>query len=93
MRLLITLMIGAAGTSETSVNFYQTTLHNNPEDSHLHACRCENLKSQFFSSSLCPVVWFIINTPGVNLTSVALVISFISETWELLNNQVQQTLG
>jgi hypothetical protein len=38
-------MMEAAGTSETSVNFYQTTRRNNPEDSHLHTCRCENLKS------------------------------------------------
>jgi hypothetical protein len=28
-------MMVAARTSETSVNFYQTTRHNNPEDSHL----------------------------------------------------------
>jgi hypothetical protein len=35
----------AASTSETSVNFYQTTRRNNPEDSHLHTCRRENLKS------------------------------------------------
>jgi hypothetical protein len=33
---LITLMMEAASTSETSLNFYQTTLHSNPEDSHLH---------------------------------------------------------
>jgi hypothetical protein len=32
-------------TSETSVNFYQTTLRNNPEHSHLHTHRRENLKS------------------------------------------------
>jgi hypothetical protein len=31
-----TLMMEAAGTSETSVNFYQTTLRSNPDDSHLH---------------------------------------------------------
>jgi hypothetical protein len=30
---------------ETSVNFYQTTRHNNPEDSHLHTHRRENLES------------------------------------------------
>jgi hypothetical protein len=35
----------AASTSETAVNFYQTTQHNNPEDSHLHTCHHENLKS------------------------------------------------
>jgi hypothetical protein len=34
-----------ARTSETMVNFFQTTRHNNPEDSHLHARRRENLKS------------------------------------------------
>jgi hypothetical protein len=32
---LIALMMEAAITSETLVNFYQTTPHNNPEDSHL----------------------------------------------------------
>jgi hypothetical protein len=31
----ITLMMEAASTSETLVNFYQTTWRNNPEDSHL----------------------------------------------------------
>jgi hypothetical protein len=42
---IIRAMIQAASTSETSVNFYQITLHNNPEDSHLHTRRNENLKS------------------------------------------------
>jgi hypothetical protein len=41
----IALMMEAASTSETSVN-YQTTRHNIPEDSHLHTCRHENLKSR-----------------------------------------------
>jgi hypothetical protein len=27
------------------INFYQTTQHNNPEESHLDTCCCENLKS------------------------------------------------
>jgi hypothetical protein len=31
----ITLMMEAASTSKTSETFYQTTWHNNPEDSHL----------------------------------------------------------
>jgi hypothetical protein len=35
----------AASTSETSVNFYQTTRRYNPEDSHLHTRRRENLES------------------------------------------------
>jgi hypothetical protein len=35
--LLITLMMAAASTSETLVNFRQTTRRCNPEDSQLHA--------------------------------------------------------
>jgi hypothetical protein len=31
----IAVMMGAASTSETSVNLYQTTRRNSPEDSHL----------------------------------------------------------
>jgi hypothetical protein len=34
------------------VNFYQTTRRYNPEDSHLHTHRRENLKSDFESVSL-----------------------------------------
>jgi hypothetical protein len=37
-------MMETASTSETSVNFYQTTRRNNPEDSHLRAHRRGNLK-------------------------------------------------
>jgi hypothetical protein len=33
---VIPLLMKAANTTETSVNFYQTTRHNNPIDSHLH---------------------------------------------------------
>jgi hypothetical protein len=42
---VIALMMEAANTSETLVNFYQTTRHYNPEDSHLRTHRRENLKS------------------------------------------------
>jgi hypothetical protein len=42
---LIALMMEEASTSKTSVNFYQTTRRNNPEDRHLHTRLCENLKS------------------------------------------------
>jgi hypothetical protein len=42
---LIALMMEAARTSETLVNFYQTTRRYNPEDSHLHTYSHENLKS------------------------------------------------
>jgi hypothetical protein len=34
---MIALMMEAAKTSETSVNFYQTRRRYNPEDSHLHS--------------------------------------------------------
>jgi hypothetical protein len=35
----------AASTSDMTVNFYQTKPRNNPEDSHLHTHRSENLKT------------------------------------------------
>jgi hypothetical protein len=41
----IALIMEAASTSETSVNFSQTTRCNNPEDSHLRTRHRENLKS------------------------------------------------
>jgi hypothetical protein len=44
--------VEAASTSETSVNFYQSTRRNIPEDSHLHTCRRENLKSHLYLCSL-----------------------------------------
>jgi hypothetical protein len=44
IRVIIILMMEAACTSETSVNFYQTTRHNNPEGSHLHfSLDCDHL--------------------------------------------------
>jgi hypothetical protein len=42
---LIASIVRAVRTSETSVNFYQATWRNIPEDSCLHTGRCENLKS------------------------------------------------
>jgi hypothetical protein len=38
-------MMEAANTSETSVKFYQTTRHYNPEDSHFLTRGREKLKS------------------------------------------------
>jgi hypothetical protein len=42
---VIALMKETTSTSEMSVNFYQTTWPDIPEDSHLHTHRHENLKS------------------------------------------------
>jgi hypothetical protein len=36
MKMVIALVMEAASTSETSVNFYQTTQRNNPQDSQLN---------------------------------------------------------
>jgi hypothetical protein len=43
--MAVALMMAAARSSETLVNFYQTTWRYNPEDSHLRTNRHENLKS------------------------------------------------
>jgi hypothetical protein len=55
-RGLVALMMAAASTSEMSVNFYQTTRRNNPEDSNLHIRRRENMK--FHVSSKCSYAFF-----------------------------------
>jgi hypothetical protein len=47
--IIIALMVEAVTPSETSVNFYQTTRRNIPEDSHLHIRRRENLKSHQYT--------------------------------------------
>jgi hypothetical protein len=41
----VALMVERASTSETSVNFYQTTRRKNPEDCSLHIRRREILNS------------------------------------------------
>jgi hypothetical protein len=41
---VIALMMDAASTSETLVNFHQTSRRYNPEDSHLRTRRRENLE-------------------------------------------------
>jgi hypothetical protein len=43
--VLIARTVEAASASETSVNFYETTRRNIPEDILIHTCRRENLKS------------------------------------------------
>jgi hypothetical protein len=42
---VMALMVEAAGTSESSVNFYQTTVRKILEDDHLHIRHHEYLKS------------------------------------------------
>jgi hypothetical protein len=54
----IVLMMEAVSTSETLVNFYQTTWHNIPEGSHFHATNSlklwSNLQSVFMMANLIP---------------------------------------
>jgi hypothetical protein len=49
--IIRSIMMEAVRISETSVNFYETTQRNIPEDSHLHTRRLENLKSYQISFS------------------------------------------
>jgi hypothetical protein len=69
------LMMEAERTSETLVNFYQTTRRYNPEDSRLRTHRRENLKSylprnlgfsllQVFSAKLSFVAGIVISISG-----------------------------
>jgi hypothetical protein len=51
---IISTMMEAASTTETSLNLYQTTRRNNPEDSHRHTRRRENLKSYLEYLLPCP---------------------------------------
>jgi hypothetical protein len=50
--VIIAMTMEAASTSETSVNFNNTTWRNSPEDSRLHTRRLEDLNSHFNTSSL-----------------------------------------
>jgi hypothetical protein len=47
IRAMIALIMEAVSTSETSVNFYETTSCNIPEGCQLHANCCKNFKSQY----------------------------------------------
>jgi hypothetical protein len=49
---MISLMMEAASTSETTVNFFQTTQRNIQDNSHLHTRRRENLKSHIQKNCL-----------------------------------------
>jgi hypothetical protein len=68
-RCIIALMMEVASTSKTSVNFYQTTRCNNPEDSHLHTRYYENLKSHklqltFYLQIVYNHILYYLNTRG-----------------------------
>jgi hypothetical protein len=45
------LIMEAASTSETSVNFYQTTRRKNPEDSHIYARLITCVKCKPYATS------------------------------------------
>jgi hypothetical protein len=65
----------AARTSETLVNFYQTARRYNPEGSHLHTRRRENLKSiskMFFSHIPCTNVIEDAASSGAMTSSLAM---------------------
>jgi hypothetical protein len=49
---IIRVMMEAVSFSETLVSIYQTAWFNIPEDSHLHTCCHENLKSHNLEESL-----------------------------------------
>jgi hypothetical protein len=55
-------MIEAVQTSETSVKSYQSTRRCNPEDSHLHTHRHENLKWHLESYWLLSQLMHIVTT-------------------------------
>jgi hypothetical protein len=78
--LVEALMMEAARTSETLVNFYQTTRRYNPEDSHLRTHRRENLKSYFiikFPPSFC----YIRGRQPFHYRRTALAIHIFVEGW------------
>jgi hypothetical protein len=52
---VIALMMEVARTSETSVNFYQTTQRNNPDGSHLHFILDNFCFSRRFNDDVDPV--------------------------------------
>jgi hypothetical protein len=68
--VLIALMMEAASSSETSVNFYQTTRRYNSEDSHLH---CQTTTS---STDIC-CKNYLQKSSGIKSQS--------SRSWQLLN--------
>jgi hypothetical protein len=62
--VIVTLMMEAAMTSETLVNFYQTTWRHNPEDSYLRTHCRENLKS-YGISDICVTLKTVTYRPRI----------------------------
>lgn len=54
VEVLIALRMKAASTSEKPVTLLQTTCRRNPQDNHVHTCRCENPKSHARSLKYMP---------------------------------------
>jgi hypothetical protein len=65
-------MMEAATTSETSVNFFQTTRRNIPEDSHLHTRRRDNLVSYLVNNIFTTAIACISTAVGYNVDCEAL---------------------
>jgi hypothetical protein len=86
----------AARSSETLVNFYQTTRRYNPEDSHLRTNRRENLKSCRWN--LCAVSKVVVTIhhsvilSGVQFTSAVRNILFAIFVFEVYSFYLKLTL-
>jgi hypothetical protein len=69
-------MMEAARTSETVVNFYHSTRHYNPEDSHLRTHRRENLKSYMciiILGTLLSITWFPSNMRAPSKKNIGII--------------------
>jgi hypothetical protein len=74
--MIIVLMMEAGSTSETSVNFYQTTLRNIPEDSH------PALFVNAYKHGHSRAPWSNWSQPGLSRTNFRNVVVFItSKRW------------
>jgi hypothetical protein len=68
IKTIIALMIEVASTSEMSVNFYQTTWRDNPEDRHINiSCLCLFIFFHFsdLASTLLPL-WRLPSLSGLH---------------------------
>jgi hypothetical protein len=77
---MIALMMGAASSSETSVDFYRTARHNNLKTSHHHTRRRENLQSHH------KIGYF----PGMKLADAERMTAYTHRIWK--SSQASRTL-